>query len=44
MNFPPLARDDSNVLADPENNVEVCSLGQIAAYLTNVVGMVRPMV
>jgi methylmalonyl-CoA mutase len=38
------ARSDGNVFAELVNTVEVCSLGQITACLTNVVGKFRPMV
>ena len=39
-----VARSDGNVFAELVNTVEVCSLGQITACLTNVVGKFRPMV
>jgi len=39
-----VARDGGNVFAELLNTVEVCSLGQITACLTNVVGKFRPMV
>jgi len=39
-----VARDGGNVFAELVNTVEVCSLGQITACLTGVVGRFRPMV
>jgi methylmalonyl-CoA mutase len=39
-----VARNGGNVFAELVNTVEVCSLGQITACLTNVVGKFRPMV
>jgi methylmalonyl-CoA mutase len=39
-----VARGKGNVFAELINTVEVCSLGQITACLTNVVGKFRPMV
>jgi methylmalonyl-CoA mutase N-terminal domain/subunit len=39
-----VARDKGNVFAELLDTVEVCSLGQITACLTNVVGKFRPMV
>ena len=39
-----VARGHGNVFAELLNTVEVCSLGQITACLTNVVGKFRPMV
>ena len=39
-----VARSGGNVFAELVHTVEVCSLGQITACLTNVVGKFRPMV
>ncbi len=39
-----VARSSGNVFAELVHTVEVCSLGQITACLTNVVGKFRPMV
>jgi len=39
-----VVRSNGNVFAELLNTVEVCSLGQITACLTNVVGKFRPMV
>lgn len=39
-----VARDGGNVFGELVNTVEVCSLGQITACLTGVVGKFRPMV
>jgi methylmalonyl-CoA mutase len=39
-----VTRSGGNVFAELVNTVEVCSLGQITACLTNVVGKFRPMV
>ncbi|MDI1320954.1 MAG: methylmalonyl-CoA mutase family protein [bacterium] len=39
-----VARSGGNVFGELVNTVEVCSLGQITACLTNVVGKFRPMV
>jgi methylmalonyl-CoA mutase cobalamin-binding domain/chain len=39
-----VARGNGNVFAELLDTVEVCSLGQITACLTNVVGKFRPMV
>ncbi len=39
-----VTRTGGNVFAELVNTVEVCSLGQITASLTNVVGKFRPMV
>ena len=39
-----VARNGGNVFAELVNTVEVCSLGQITACLTGVVGKFRPMV
>lgn len=39
-----IARNNGNVFAELVNTVEVCSLGQITACLTGVVGKFRPMV
>jgi methylmalonyl-CoA mutase len=39
-----VARGNGNVFAELISTVEVCSLGQITACLTNVVGKFRPMV
>ncbi len=37
-------RSDGNVCGELVQVIEVCSLGQITACLTNVVGKFRPMV
>ncbi len=42
--FHPTIQSGGNVFAELVNTVEVCSLGQITACLTNVVGKFRPMV
>ncbi len=39
-----VARANGNVFAELVNTVEVCSLGQITACLTDIVGKFRPMV
>ena len=44
MNSAPQLRHGGNVIAELVNTVEVCSLGQITACLTGVVGKFRPMV
>ena len=41
---PNVARNGGNVFGELVNTVEVCSLGQITACLTGVVGKFRPMV
>ncbi len=42
MNSP--AHSGGNVFAELVHSVEVCSLGQITACLTGVIGKFRPMV
>lgn len=44
MNATNSSRMSSHVLGGPVNTVEVCTLGQITACLTGVVGKFRPMV
>ncbi len=44
MNSSPQTLSGGNVFAELVHTVEVCSLGQITACLTNVVGKFRPMV
>jgi methylmalonyl-CoA mutase N-terminal domain/subunit len=39
-----VARAKGNIFAELLHTVEVCSLGQITACLTNIVGKFRPMV
>jgi len=39
-----ITRPGGNVFGELVNTVEVCSLGQITACLTGVVGKFRPMV